>query len=112
MIYETNANRWLNRIVNEVVSEYEDGADEGFIGCAWHTWRFGNTINACNKEIDKHCGRGKGTVECARFLSDKGATSFTDALFRCLKRRDPERFSKLVNSCSQASLDRLLKFRR
>ena len=109
MTHRSNENKWLDDLVEDITLEYGDQGDEGFLGCAWHMWRFGNIINDCNKEIAKHCGEGKGNMECARFLSEKGATGLSDALFKCLKKRDPERFKKLLNSCGKTSLNRLLK---
>ena len=79
----------------------------GIIGCMWYMWRFSRLINQCQNEFKEACSDDLLSDECQEFMDGAGFPS--DAILRCVGRKNPEAMAKLLSSCSTVSLGRLLR---
>jgi RHS repeat-associated protein len=64
--------------------------------CAYHLWRLAETVDKCTQEV-KNAAEGCPLDEMIDKL-DGG--SFSDAVNKCVKRMDPERWHDTLNWCS------------
>jgi hypothetical protein len=78
----------------------------GLIGCMWHMWRFSSLIDSCSNEFQRRCGEDLLTDDCQEFMDGAGYPS--DAVLKCVGRKNPEAMAKLLSSCSTVSLGRIL----
>lgn len=73
-----------------------------WVKCAYYLVIYSKLINECNNEISAACGHGDCPY-CLKYLNDLGATDFSGAQMICVRKKDPNAWSKLMSSCTNAS---------
>lgn len=69
----------------------------GIIGCTWWTWHFSKIIDECRKEYDENCNEDMLSDKCQEFMGGAGYPS--DAILKCVGRKNPKAMAKLLSSC-------------
>jgi hypothetical protein len=79
----------------------------GLIGCLWWMWWYSKYMEECRSEYEKRCGKDMLTEDCQDFMDGAGFPS--DAILKCIGRKNPKAMARLLSSCSTASFGRIFR---
>jgi hypothetical protein len=107
--FESEAERIASRVVRKSEPPNASGVSvtrstvgprvQGIITCPYYLWKFSDTIDECEEEMEPYCGDGGSIEDCLGYLQRYEAESFSEWMFSCVEAKESGTVPKMLASC-------------